>query len=125
MTHAEIPVLPYAGTSGWSGSPTSHARAVTADQSGTTSARQETVLGLLEYVGPFGVTWKELAEATDWHHGTASWALSVLHKDGMIARLATSRSRCRVYVLPEYVGDRETESHGRKARACSNCGHVE
>lgn len=120
-----IPTLPYAGTSGWSGSSTSKARAITADRNGTTTARQRTVLNLADHLGLFGVTWKELADATGWHHGTASGALSVLHKDGHLARLAESRNRCRVYVLPEYVAGRPTEQHGRKPHTCPNCGWSE
>lgn len=43
---------------------------------------------------------------TDLHHGQASSVLSVLHKEGRLARLTEKRERCAVYVLPEYVGDR-------------------
>jgi hypothetical protein len=48
------------------------------------------------------------------HHGQASGALSVLHKEGRIARLTERRNRCAVYVLPEYVQGRETSPHGGK-----------
>jgi hypothetical protein len=109
MSNLRIPLLPYAGTSGWSGSATSQSRAVNADRDGTTSAHQRQALESL----------------SGWPHGTASGVLSVLHKEGVIARLSTSRSRCKVYVLPDYVDGRETEQHGRKPRPCSNCGHTE
>jgi hypothetical protein len=125
MSNLRIPLLPYAGTSGWSGSDTSRARAVRADSDGTTSAHQRQALGSLAWRGSGGVTWRELADEYGWHHGTASGVLSVLHKEGRIARLSISRNRCKVYVLPEDVDGRETEEHGRKARPCSNCGHVE
>lgn len=110
------PVLPYAGTSGWSGSDTSKARAVTADRDGTTSARQLEAVSELHKSGFHGLTWKEISEITGWHHGQASGVLSVLHKEGRIARLAESRLRCKCYVLPEYVNGRETEPHGRVKR---------
>lgn len=119
------PVLPYAGTSGWSGSATSKERATRADRDGTTSARQAQTLMALAAAGPDGLTWLELSHAEGWHHGTASGVLSVLHKEGRIARLSVSRDRCRIYVLPEYVEDRSTESHGRKAKPCPNCGWEE
>lgn len=119
------PLLPYAGTSGWSGSDTSKARAVTADRDGTTSARQKAVLELLSWQGSLGVTWREVADRLDLHHGSASGVLSVLHKEGVIARLAEARDRCKVYVLPSYVEGRATEPHGRKAHACPNCGWEE
>lgn len=125
MNNLRIPLLPYAGTSGWSGSATSHARAVNADRDGTTSAHQQRALESLSWRGSDGVTWRELADEYGWHHGTASGVLSVLHKEGVIARLSISRSRCKVYVLPDYVDGRDTERHGRKPRPCSNCGHVE
>lgn len=118
-------VLPYAGTSGWSGSATSRARAESADRSGETSERQQGTLRRLAWAGSQGLTWKELGEAMGWHHGTASGVLSVLHKEGRIARLSVVRDRCKVYVHLDHVGDREVEGHGRKSRPCSKCGHVE
>ena len=123
MFDEHLTVLPYAGTSGWSGSSTSEHRARQHDRDGTTRERQRTVLGLLALAGGEGLTWKELAEATGWHHGQASGALSVLHKERLIVRLSETRSRCKVYALEEYVGTRETEKHGRKAHVCPNCGH--
>jgi hypothetical protein len=109
----EEPLTPYAGTSGWSGSETSARRAIEADGDGTTRKRQRDALRALRGAMGHGCTWKELAAHTGWHHGTASGTLSVLHKEGAIARLSLARDRCKVYVLPEYVGDRPTEPHGR------------
>lgn len=125
MNNLRIPLLPYAGTSGWSGSETSHARAFSADRNGTTSDAQRKALESLAWRCSEGVTWRELADEYGWHHGTASGVLSVLHKEGFIARLSTSRQRCKVYVLPRWVDGRETEKHGRKPRPCSKCGHTE
>lgn len=115
----ELPALPYAGTSGWSGSDTSKARAVTADSNGTTSKRQADTIRLLAASGAEGVTVVELRQRYGWHHGQASGVLSVLHKEGVIARLHESRDRCKVYALPEFVNGRETEPHGRKPRAAN------
>lgn len=106
--------LPYAGTSGWSGTDTSEERARDADESGTTGKRQRRVLAVLEIPQEYGITVTELRGITGWHHGTASGTLSVLHKAGRIARLTDKRERCHVYVLPEYVDGRETQSHGRQ-----------
>jgi hypothetical protein len=110
-----LPALPYAGTSGWSGSDTSRERQEAQDGDGTTSARQRRVLTWLAERGPVGATWKDVAGRYDWHHGQASGALSTLHKEGRVARLAEERrTKCAVYVLPEHVGDRPTAAHGRQ-----------
>jgi hypothetical protein len=111
---SDPPLLPYAGTSGWSGSDTSRARALDADASGVTGQRQRDVLAYLAGCGPYGATWPEVAAVLGTHHGTASGALSVLHKESRIARLAERRGRCKIYVRPEYVNGRETEPHGRR-----------
>ena len=114
---------PYNSSSGWSGSQTSKDRADRNDNDGTTGANQRIVLEQLALSGENGLTWTELAEIVGgWHHGTASGALSVLHKAEKICRLTESRSRCRIYVLPEYVAGRDTEPHGRQ-KSCPNCGH--
>jgi hypothetical protein len=118
--------LPYAGTSGWSGSETSRATAVDQDNDGRTLDKQQRTLTILayehvvdrstnppRYVGrSYGYTWRELDNATGWGHGSTSRVLSDLHKAGLLARLSEVRNRCKVYVLPEYVGGRETEPHG-------------
>lgn len=116
--------LPYAGTSGWSGTNTSKQRAVTRDTNGDTAEVQAFVYRYLLWQRETGATWKEIAEASGWHHGIVSGALSNLHKTDKIARLLETRARCRVYVLHSYVGDRETDSQGRKPKPCPNCGHV-
>lgn len=113
MTTSDLPLLPYAGTSGWSGSQASKDRAGREDSDGTTSSRQGQVLSELSSAGSHGATWKEIATALGWHHGQASGALSILHKEGRISRLARERRlRCSVYVLPSYVRDRPTAPHG-------------
>jgi hypothetical protein len=110
------PLLPYAGTSGWRGSETSKRRAEDADSSGLTSKRQAQVMALIAMMGVDGITVKELREYTRLHHGSASGLLSVLHKTGALARLSETRDRCKVYVLTEHVGGRETEPHGYRKR---------
>lgn len=140
------PILPYGtgpdASSGFAaGVGTSEDRARTADRDGTTSERQAKVMNLLgrpqairtgsplvvERGGPMGLTWKELAEVTGWHHGQVSGVLSVLHKADRIARLTERRDRCYVYVLNEYVGDRETQPQGRPPKPCASdvCSQIE
>lgn len=105
--------LPYAGTSGWSGTDTSEQRAREEDESGTTAARQTQTLVLIGQTREVGGTVANLRGWTGWHHGKASGLLSVLHKVGKLERLAETRDRCHVYVLPEFVNGRETQPHGR------------
>lgn len=107
----ELPVLPYGGTSGWSGSDTSQDRATKADRDGLTGLNQKKTLSLLKLAQDKGLTWNELADTFGWHHGTASGALSVLHKAGHIARLKERRNRCAVYVALDYINNREIEHH--------------
>ena len=118
LTHPE---LPYAGTSGHSGTDTSRERALKSDSSGETAARQRETLNLLEGKGFDGLTWRELASLLQVHHGTASGVLSVLHKSGRVARLKQRRNGCKVYVLSSWVFGRETERQGGK-RLCPHCG---
>lgn len=115
--------LPYNGTSGWSGTDTSEERAKENDTYGKAAQTQAFVYRYLLWHQTNGGTWKEIADASGWHHGTVSGALSVLHKEGKIARLTERRNRCRVYVHPAYVNERDTDSQGRKPKECPNCGH--
>lgn len=118
-----LPELPYAGTSGWSGSMASKDRALEEDARGATAHRQAVTLAYLAEIGPIGATWKDLAKATGWHHGQASSVLSVLHKTGHVARLANRRERASVYCLPEDVHGRETRTYNEnKPKTCPNCG---
>jgi hypothetical protein len=114
------PALPYAGTSGWSGSDTSRERAERSDSDGTTAGVQGAVLSILARQGTRGATWHEIADELGVHHGTASGALSVLHKVGSVSRLRLRRSRSAIYVLPEFVMGRATAE--RKRRLCDECG---
>lgn len=115
--------LPYAGSSGWSGSDTSKARADHDDRTGRTGDRQAAVIRLLAVAAEYGMTWKECGQALGLHHGQASGALSALHKEGRIVRLGNSRQRCAVYVLPEFVEGRVTKPYKRNGlHTCPNCG---
>lgn len=116
------PILPYAGTSGWSGSDTSEERALRDDNDGTTSKRQAAALLALDDAGHQWLTWRELADRLELHHGSASGVLSVLHKSGKIARLSERRSRCKVYVARHHVDGRVTEYPTSNTHTCQNCG---
>lgn len=118
------PSLPYAGSSGWSGTDTSRERADTADHNSVTSKNQQQALDLLRSAGYQGMTWKELSLYTGLHHGTTSGALSVLHKTRRIARLMDKRDGCRIYVNVDFVQNRETDEQGTKKTKCPNCGHI-
>ena len=102
--------------SGYAGSETSRARAREADLSGVTAQRQRRTIIELSRSGGRGLTWKELADITGWHHGTTSGALSNLHKDGRISRLVEKRNKCKVYVTNADVDGRDTEAPGRTSR---------
>lgn len=107
--------LPYAGTEGYSGSDASRERAAREASDGTASHRQAVILHELRDRGTLGATWNELGAALGLHHGQATGSLSSLHKDGQIARLTEKRGRSSIYVLPEFVEDRETAPQGRRA----------
>ena len=90
----QLSFKPYAGTLGWDGS-------------GATTLNQSLALNHVRAQGERGLTWFELAEIMNWHHGTASGQLSVLDKVGLIRRLKEKRGRSSVYVLFAYVNGRE------------------
>lgn len=109
-----FPVLPYNGSSGFSGSDSSRARAVSEDASGITGDRQRQTMDFLQSRLSLGATWRDLAEALGWHHGQASGALSVLHRAGHITRLKQTRDRCAIYVLPNQTAGRDTAPYTLK-----------
>ena len=120
MDNWELPLTPYAGTSGWKGSDASHDRVTEDDSSGVTSHRQKQTLLDLASAGIRGLTWKELGELHGWHAGQSSGCLSVLHLEGMVARLTERRNRCSIYVLPAFVNGRVTSE--RNKHVCKHCG---
>jgi DNA-binding MarR family transcriptional regulator len=77
------------------------------DGSGATSLNQSQTLNHVRAQGERGLTWFELAEIMNWHHGTASGQLSVLDKVGLLRRLKEKRGRSSVYVVAQYVNGRE------------------
>jgi hypothetical protein len=113
---SQNPSVTYAGTSGHSGTDTSRERAEREDNDGVTSQVQRKVLQSLKFRGVYGNTVAELRD-TLWmhHHGQVSSALTNLHRAGRIARLSDKRNRCKVYVLPEFVNNRDTEEPTRQA----------
>ena len=120
MDNIELPFKPYAGTSGWRGSEASRDRVIEDDNNGTTGMRQKETLNALYNRGEYGFTWKELGELFNWHAGQSSGCLSVLHLEGMVARLTEKRNRCSVYVLPKFVNGRNITK--RKTNTCKHCG---
>jgi len=102
-------------TDGWSGSPASHERAVMEQTLGTASRRRKQAVHQLGLAKERGLTWRDLADRLAMHHGQASGVLSVLHKEGRISCLLAKRNRCHIYVLHEYVNDRNTRPPGRTA----------
>lgn len=116
------PVLPYNGSSGHSGTDTSKERADVQDKSGKTKNLQNATLELLRTKHFIGITWHELAQALNIHHGTASGVLSNLHKGGLIVRLAMRRGRSKIYVLPEWIEFRAVDEIKPRVHECPNCG---
>ena len=104
--------LPYAGTSGWSGSDTSLERALSNDSSGLTGKNQALLVSDLKKAGEKGLTSREWGLMHDFEHQIYSSIPSNLHLGGAIVRLKQRRDRHQVYVLPEYINGRETVSHG-------------
>jgi predicted transcriptional regulator len=117
--------VPYNGTAGWSGTETSQQRALYNLRTGKEYNNQQKALALLKEARANGLTWKELSEHTGMHHGTASGVLSVLHKEGEIARLYRTRGRCKIYIntfTAQMNPDMLTESYKKKSKPCPHCG---
>ena len=107
-----LPVTPYNGTGGWSGTQTSKDRAERMVSSGELSRTQAIVVQQLAYKQMDGCTVHEISIPTEdgqgWmHHGSVSGALSNLHQHGKISRLASKRNNCHIYCLNTFVRDRE------------------
>jgi hypothetical protein len=119
--YPELPLTPYAGTSGWKGSDASRERAVQEDANGATSLRQSITLHRVRTQEERGLTWKELSEIENWHAGQCSSSLSILHKEGFIFRLKEKRNRCSIYVTEEHIDGREISDY-KKQNECKHCG---
>jgi len=119
----QYPYVPYDGTAGWSGTDTSEQRALDNLYSGRELNNQQLALKYLKSRNDYGVTWKELATATGWHHGTASGVLSVLHQSGAIVRTIKTRNRCKVYVHQDYKDIVIHEVYKKREKFCPHCGN--
>jgi hypothetical protein len=116
QAHLEpLPVAPYAGTIGWSGTETSRQRAITEVANGKARARQQAILTHLAAQAALGATSHEVEKALGLHHGVVSGALSGMHKADRVALLTETRNGGAVYVLPQYVDGRDTQRQGRAA----------
>jgi hypothetical protein len=108
-TQDQAASLPYAGTSGFSGTNASMDRALKNDSTGKTGRVQGMVTAFARSWASHWVTIKDLrAQFPGEHHGTLSGALTALHQDGRLIRLAEQRDRCSIYVAPGFEGVRET-----------------
>jgi hypothetical protein len=101
MTAAMVPSMPYNGTGGHAGSDTSKERAEREADDGTLAKRQREIIAFLWAQADRGATWAEVAEHLGIHHGSASGALSNLHKAGRIVRTTDRRGRSEVYMVAE------------------------
>lgn len=85
------------GTTGHVDRETSIDRAEREADDGTAADRALSILNLLT-AEPFGLTWGEVADRLNLHHGQASGALSNLHKQGRVFMLRTKRGKAHPYV---------------------------
>jgi hypothetical protein len=120
----QLPLLPYAGSSGWKGSEASRDRAFIDDANGTTSLRQRVALKRVWDQEFRGLTWKELGEIENIHAGQSSGVLSVLHKEGLLVRLKERRNRCSIYVAPIYVREREVSPRNLNSSKDEICQEI-
>lgn len=74
---------------------------------------REAVVREVRARGTDGMTVVDVREHFRVHHGAASSALSIAHRDGYLNRLADKRDRCRIYVLPSDTAGRVTQPYGR------------
>lgn len=81
-----------------------------------TTNRRDAVLTMITANQVNGMTWREVAKTLGVGHGSASAILSTLHAEGVIVRLTESRNESKVYVLPEWVNGRDTETPRRSRR---------
>lgn len=113
------PALPYDGTAGFAaGSEESRNQARREAEDGTAAARQQRVLDALGSVGPNGMTiayFRDNLARPGEHHGKISSTFSSLHKAGRIARLKQEDKGSALYVLPQFVGKRDTAPQGRRS----------
>jgi hypothetical protein len=92
----ELPA-PFVGASD-----TSRARAQHEDATGVTAKRRQHITDILAHRGPYGATWKELADITGLHHGQVSGVLSKLHESGRLFQQRDTRNGCHPYVHADF-----------------------
>jgi len=90
-------LLPYAGTAGFVEQPASKERAKKEATSGKAIKRARQILHTLS-LHPEGLTYKQVGDLLNLHHGQSSGALSILHQNGVVFMLRTKINRCHVYV---------------------------
>lgn len=91
----------YGDTTGYVNVDTSRDRAIAEADSGTVSYRARAILDILR-LHPDGLTWKELSDILDMHHGQVSGALSNLHRLGHVFMLTAKRNRSHPYCADKY-----------------------
>lgn len=74
-------------------------------------SKQPRILKMVADADTYGITALEVEERTGLGHGVVSGCLSSMHMDGLVCRLADTRRRYGVYVLPENVVGREVREH--------------
>lgn len=70
-----------------------------------------------------GMTAREVSSALGLHHGSASSALSTLHKEGRVSRLKEKRNGYTLYVTVGFEQGRETKPYQKQKGDSS--GHIE
>lgn len=114
---SDDPYLAYEGSSGSAPVSTSIAAVAALDMNGITAKAQRLALILTAQSGTRGVTIADLREKHgSLHHGRMSSALTNLHIAARIVALKEKRDHCGVYVLPEFVGDREVRPYKRQGK---------
>lgn len=93
--------LAYGDTAGFVNVDTSRDRAISEAEWGVASARAKVIMHVLSQT-PDGMTWKELSNRLNMHHGQVSGALSNLHKLGHVFMLKEKRDRSHPYVLANF-----------------------
>jgi hypothetical protein len=104
--------LPYNGTEGYAASEPSEERATRRARNGRAEAIQQQVWDMLTAAGPDGVIYTEVRDKLGVNSNIANPALSVLHKDGRIAKLSDKRDGCGIYVHIAHINGREVVPHG-------------
>lgn len=99
-------LLPYAGTAGYVNQPASKDRANREAATGEATERAKQILRTLAQ-HPAGLTYQQVGDLLNLHHGQSSGALSILHKNGVVFMLRKKINRCHVYVHSDQRGKYE------------------